>query len=182
MSYPPNYHSTTTTNPFGASEWAHGNGSGRGPPSLLGVLPYASEPSRNLISFVFTYDRDLMNSAVLGPKGQQYYVVATDSRRHVTPTTIIQPSSSSQQHARIDWHHDHPTVEWTGVMSRRRTRDFLGLSQDMRYVLISWFGCAWASTDDHFQSTHHDYRAFTICMGASGQSSLCEIVSYFCLG
>ncbi|KAH8827880.1 hypothetical protein DL96DRAFT_1123298 [Flagelloscypha sp. PMI_526] len=131
MSYNhPNYRASTSTNPFSL-----GNGNDQ---SIFGgsvPLPRVENNSSqhapsNTISFVFTYERDIMNSSVLGPRGQQYFVVATDSRKHLTPTTIIQ--STRGTHARVDWHQPHPTAEWNGVLERQRAGSFLRLTPDQK--------------------------------------------------
>ncbi|KAH8823338.1 hypothetical protein DL96DRAFT_1617276 [Flagelloscypha sp. PMI_526] len=137
MSYNSNYRLSTVTNPFSL-----GNGKDEvfvfdDCLPLPRVISNPPEPQSKMISFVFSYDQDILNSVVLGPKGQQYFVVATDARKHLTtPTTVIQ--STNGTHARIDWHQSHPTVEWIGVLERQTTGSFLRLTQDRKRRLMSF--------------------------------------------
>ncbi|KAH8831715.1 hypothetical protein DL96DRAFT_1779043 [Flagelloscypha sp. PMI_526] len=122
---------STTTNPF-----SFGNGKGDG--SMFGgsvPLPRVDHqspyPQSKTISFVFTYDHDILNSSVLGPKGRQYFAIGTDVGKHLmSPTTIIQ--SAEGTHARIEWRQPCPTVEWNGVLENQTTGEFLRLTPDQK--------------------------------------------------
>ncbi|KAH8818901.1 hypothetical protein DL96DRAFT_375040 [Flagelloscypha sp. PMI_526] len=128
---------STVTNPFSL-------GNGKDQVFVFGdslPLPRVNtnppDPQEKMISFIFTYDHDILNSVVLGPKGQQYFTVATDAQKHIrTPSTIIQ--SIQGTHARVDWHQPHPTVEWIGVLEKQRTGTFLRLALDRKRRLMSF--------------------------------------------
>ncbi|KAH8804294.1 hypothetical protein DL96DRAFT_1822668 [Flagelloscypha sp. PMI_526] len=128
---------STTTNPFSL-----GNGKDDAP-MFGGSVPLprvdhnSSHPQSKMISFVFTYDQDILNSSVLGPKGQQYFAIGTDVGRHLTtPTTIIQ--SSKGTHVRIEWSQPHSTVEWNGVLEKQRTGAFLRLTPDQKQRFMAF--------------------------------------------
>ncbi|KAH8823339.1 hypothetical protein DL96DRAFT_1683457 [Flagelloscypha sp. PMI_526] len=137
MSHNSDYRPSTITNPFSL-----GNGNDQvvvfeGSVPLPRVNNSPSDPQSKMISFVFSYDEDILNSVVLGPKGRQYFVVATDARKHlITATTIIQ--STQGTHARVDWHHSNPTVEWIGLLNKQRTGSFLRLTQDRKRRLMTF--------------------------------------------
>ncbi|KAH8823972.1 hypothetical protein DL96DRAFT_1468719 [Flagelloscypha sp. PMI_526] len=139
---------STITNPFFLG---NGNNQGfvfEGPVPLPRVNNNNLDPQSKMISFVFSYDQDILNSVVLGPKGQQYFVVATDARKHLaTPATIIQ--STRGTHARIDWHRSHPTVEWKGMLEKQRTGAFLRLTQDQQQRLMTFGGTQLAWWPSH---------------------------------
>ncbi|KAH8823987.1 hypothetical protein DL96DRAFT_243724 [Flagelloscypha sp. PMI_526] len=148
MSQNPDHRFSTSTNPFFLGNGENQAFTFEGPVPLPRVNNNLPDPQPKMVSFVFSYDQDILNSVVLGPKGQQYFVVATDTRKHLTtPSTIIQ--STRGTHARIDWHQSHPTVEWNGVLEKQRTGEFLRLTQDQNRRIMTFGGAQLAWWPSH---------------------------------
>ncbi|KAH8831712.1 hypothetical protein DL96DRAFT_1779026 [Flagelloscypha sp. PMI_526] len=128
---------STTTNPFSL-------GNGKDDASMFGgsvPLPKvdhkSSHPHSKMVSFVFTYEEDILNSSVLGPKGQQYFAIGTDVGKHLLIlTTIIQ--SANGTHARIEWGQPHSTVEWNGVLEKQTTGALLRLTPDRKQRFMTF--------------------------------------------
>jgi hypothetical protein len=122
------------TNPYGQGDWAgngngNGNGNNQGQPQLFGALPYSPpNPRPNIVSFVFTFDQDILNSMVLGPNGQHYYDITTDYRRPSAESTAVH-NFKTRSTARIDWG-GHVVVDWPHIVSRQRSADWLRLAPD----------------------------------------------------
>ncbi|KAF7357646.1 hypothetical protein MSAN_01361100 [Mycena sanguinolenta] len=97
-------------------------------PSMYGALPYApTAATPNVIRFDFlTSTRTVLNSVVNGPQSQTYFRVTTDST--AAGFSMVQ-NARHETIAIIEWR-KHPVVEICGVVSNRKTSQFLPLSPD----------------------------------------------------
>lgn len=125
-------------NPYAQSGWntsqSPGDGSDPRQTRIFGALPFSPPDSQpNIVSFVFTYDHDIMNSMVLGPNGQHYYTIATNLARPVPVQFTTVHNLKTQSTARLEWG-NHPVVEWPHIVSRQRSADWLRLSPDQMLV------------------------------------------------
>ncbi|KAF9477801.1 hypothetical protein BDN70DRAFT_945970 [Pholiota conissans] len=95
-------------------------------PPTYGALPPLDDKPASVLTFTFTsFNPDLFNCVVVGPKDRKYFEVRTQDNN-----TII--SKPGEQFASIQWAR-HPTVEARGILSRQLTKDFLKLSSDQTY-------------------------------------------------
>ncbi|KAH8831714.1 hypothetical protein DL96DRAFT_1779041 [Flagelloscypha sp. PMI_526] len=128
---------STTTNPFSLGNGKDDDSMFGGSVPLPRVDHNSPHPQSKMVSFVFTYEQDILNSSVLGPKGQQYFAIGTDVGKHLTtPTTIIQ--SAKGTHARIEWRQPHSTVEWSGILEKQRAGAFLRLTPDQKQRFMTF--------------------------------------------
>ncbi|KAL0947851.1 hypothetical protein HGRIS_013913 [Hohenbuehelia grisea] len=115
-------------NPYGQAGWpnAANRGMGGPPPSIFGALPYYTPPTRaNTLIFQFTsFNPDVMNCTVLGPKAQPYYRIVTDAP---TPGFTVFQNGTGKNFAFIEWR-SHPQVEIRGAVHKQRAGDLLPLS------------------------------------------------------
>ncbi|KAF7335221.1 hypothetical protein MSAN_02355400 [Mycena sanguinolenta] len=97
-------------------------------PSLLGALPFFSPASPpTLLSFTFaSFNPSILNSTVTGPQSRLYFRITTDSP--TAPCTAFFDATGNAV-AIIEWR-DQPVVEIRGILSKRRTSQWLALSQN----------------------------------------------------
>ncbi|KAJ7036176.1 hypothetical protein C8F04DRAFT_1233308 [Mycena alexandri] len=145
-------------NPYGQSGWpSNQNPNGLGSsasippqPSLFGLLPSAPSrtPEPNLLSFKFTsFNPNILNSAITGPRSRGYFRITTD-----TPTVgfTVFFDATGNPIAIIEWL-DQPVVEIRGILSKRRTSDWLALAQNGSHRKMEALGkhFVWAPGGDY---------------------------------
>ncbi|KAF8970311.1 hypothetical protein BDZ97DRAFT_2071784 [Flammula alnicola] len=107
-------------------------------PPTFGALPPLNDKPASVLSFEFTsFNPDVFNCIVTGPKNRKFFEVRTAGS-----TTVV--SKPGEEFASIQWAR-HPAVEARGVLARQLTKDFLKLSDDQTYrsMLIGGKLYAW---------------------------------------
>ncbi|KAF8970796.1 hypothetical protein BDZ97DRAFT_2044344 [Flammula alnicola] len=107
-------------------------------PPTFGALPPLNDKPASVLTFEFTsFNPNVFNCIVTGPKNRKFFEVRTAGG-----TTVV--SKPGEEFAFIQWN-QHPTVEARGVLARQLTKDFLKLSEDQTYrsMLISGKLYAW---------------------------------------
>ena len=104
------------------------------PPSVFGALPYPSDPNySSMISFYFTsFNPNILNCSVVGPRAQTYYRIVTDNEM---PGYTVIKNAEGRNVSLVEWQ-THPMIEVRGILSKQHVRTWLGLTNDRRLVLL----------------------------------------------
>ncbi|KAJ7457663.1 hypothetical protein B0H11DRAFT_1925092 [Mycena galericulata] len=108
-------------------------------PSVFGVLPYPTPPAPtptvpSLTTFTFSSPSgSILNSVVTGPQSQRFFRVTTDS---TTAGFSVVQNTRRESIAMIEWR-KHPVVEIIGTLSKRNSAQWLTLSPDKAYRLMT---------------------------------------------
>ena len=109
-------------NPF--ESWAQGQSATPSVPSVYGALPYPSDPS-TMTSFFFTsYNPNIFNCTVVGPKAQPYYNIVTDNQM---PGYTVVKNMEGKNVSLVEWQ-QHPSIEIRGMVSKQQVSNWLQLS------------------------------------------------------
>ena len=103
-------------------------------PTVFGALPYPSDPNySSMISFYFTsFNPNILNCSVVGPRAQTYYRIVTDDQM---PGYTIIKNGEGRNVSLVEWQ-THPMIEVRGILSKQHVRTWLGLTNDRRSVLL----------------------------------------------
>lgn len=103
-------------------------------PSIFGALPFAKPPSPpKFLTFRFTsFNPNILNCTVLGPKNRPYFQVLNDTP---TPGITLLQSMDGQGVAIIEWR-QAPIIEVRNIIQRRLVAQWIGLSQDRACVIM----------------------------------------------
>ena len=94
-------------------------------PSVFGALPYPADPS-SMHSFFFTsYNPNIFNCTIVGPKAQPAYQIVTDNSM---PGYSVVKNVQGHNVSLVEWQ-AHPAVEIRGMVSKQHVKDWLRLSQ-----------------------------------------------------
>ncbi|KAF7318820.1 hypothetical protein HMN09_00217300 [Mycena chlorophos] len=125
----------TNHNPY--STWGSTSSSGS---SIYGALPYPnspppSNPLPNLATFHITaFDPTILNSQVVGTSnGQVYYTISTDAQ--MAGYTVVK-RVDGQGVALVEWQR-HARVEVRGAVQKQDTKDWLKISRDQSYRMMT---------------------------------------------
>ncbi|KAF9474790.1 hypothetical protein BDN70DRAFT_898698 [Pholiota conissans] len=143
-----------TSNPYAQAGWynpqnplsinnAPWNPNASHPPTY-GALPPLDYRPASVLAFTFaSFNPDVFNCIVTGPKDKKYFDIRSNSGN----TIIMKPGG---QLASIHWDR-HPSVEVTGILPRQYTKDFLKLSSDHTYrdMVIGNKVYAWIPRGSH---------------------------------
>ncbi|KAJ7691007.1 hypothetical protein B0H17DRAFT_935402 [Mycena rosella] len=148
-------------NPYAQGGWPNTENPNASPPrgtipqpSIFGALPYptpVSSPtpaSSPFITFRFTsLSPTILDSVVLGPQSRTHFHIITDAP--MVGFTII-CDSANQPTIIIEWV-EHPIIEIRGILSKRRTSNWLVLSADNSYRTMTASGrtFAWGADGDY---------------------------------
>ncbi|KAJ7627011.1 hypothetical protein FB45DRAFT_835313 [Roridomyces roridus] len=108
-------------------------------PSIFGALPYASTPTSpgpppTFMSFRFTtFNPTILDSTVVGPKAQAYFLSNTDTP---SPGFTVVHNSANKPIIVIQWAR-HPVIEICDILSKRHTSKWLTLSPDKSFRTMS---------------------------------------------
>ncbi|TFK35940.1 hypothetical protein BDQ12DRAFT_756510 [Crucibulum laeve] len=119
-------------------------------PPTFGALPAASNALPTILEFKFTsYNPDIMNCLVYGPRNAQYFTISTDD---TFPDTTTISKQGSQVVAVIEWHR-HPIVEVKGQIPKQRAAQWMPLSenQSSREMNVNGKQFAWVPQGSSLQ-------------------------------
>ncbi|KAJ6582934.1 hypothetical protein DFH09DRAFT_911733 [Mycena vulgaris] len=138
---------SNTHNPNAQSNQAWGTS-----PSVYGALPYSTPPSAtpNFLTFTFSpLDGTILNSLVIGPHSRTYFRVTTDSTS--SGYSVVQ-NPKLESVTLIEWR-SHPIVEIRDLVSKRSTSQWLALSPDKTYRIMSARGrnFRWTPNTDYIE-------------------------------
>ncbi|KAJ7732760.1 hypothetical protein DFH07DRAFT_780867 [Mycena maculata] len=127
-------------NPFSQGGW-NGGGSSSGTvpqPSIFGALPYPTQNAvPTLLPFRITsFNPTILQSTITGANLVPYFRVRTDTP---TPGFTVVHNAANEPTIVIEWAR-HPVVEIRGVVSKRRTKEWLVLSADKTYRTMRALG------------------------------------------
>ncbi|KAJ7500031.1 hypothetical protein FB451DRAFT_1335034 [Mycena latifolia] len=145
-------------NPYAQGGWSssHNSNAASNPswatPSVYGALPYATPPATTPQFIVFTFsplDGTILNSLVIGPRSQTYFRVTTDSTS--TGFSVIQ-NPKLESVTLVEWR-THPIVEIRDIVSKCSTSQWLALSPDRTYRVMSARGrnFRWTPSVDYIE-------------------------------
>ncbi|KAJ7816084.1 hypothetical protein B0H14DRAFT_3111716 [Mycena olivaceomarginata] len=100
-------------------------------PPIFGALPFVTpNPLPMFVSFRFTsFSPSILNSTVMGPHGQTYFRVSTDSS---TPGFTAITNAANQPTVIIEWAR-HPVFEIRGIVPEQQSSQWLVLAPEKRY-------------------------------------------------
>ncbi|KAJ6514118.1 hypothetical protein DFH09DRAFT_941203 [Mycena vulgaris] len=146
-------------NPFAQSGWSNSYNpqSTNHPtwgtvPSVYGALPYSTPPpaAPRFITFTLSpLDGTILNSLVIGPQSRTYFRVTTDS---TSSGYSVVRNSQLESVTLVEWR-SHPIIEVRDAVSKRRTSQWLALSPDKDYRVMSARGrnFRWTPNGDYIE-------------------------------
>ncbi|KAJ4473151.1 hypothetical protein J3R30DRAFT_3296931 [Lentinula aciculospora] len=143
-----------STNPF-FSAWAYGAGSS----SVFGALPASEFTTADFQMYYFTtMNPSILSCTLTKSNGQPQYYITTDSW---LPGYTQFKSVEGQSMVLIEWNSRAAEVEIRGALRKQYASDFLQLSRDRRFRIMTFGGeqYAWVARDT------------TICMYKVNSSS-----------
>ncbi|KAJ6614596.1 hypothetical protein B0H10DRAFT_1803113 [Mycena sp. CBHHK59/15] len=127
-------------NPYAQGGWSNSfnhnavNNPSSGASPLYGVLPYVTSPTLTFLTFNFSsLDGTILDSEIVGPHSRTYFRVSTDST--TSGFSVIQ-NAKQESVALIEWK-THPVIEIRGIVSKRTSAQWLPLSPDKTYRMMS---------------------------------------------
>ncbi|KAJ2925400.1 hypothetical protein H1R20_g11673, partial [Candolleomyces eurysporus] len=126
--------------PFEAWSQASGSAQSQGP-SVFGALPYPADPS-TMTSFFFTsYNPNIFNCTVVGPKAQPCYQIVTDDQM---PGYTVVKDMEGKNVSLIEWQ-KQPFIEIRGMVSKQAIGTWLRLSpnKDSRAMEVRGMKYMW---------------------------------------
>ncbi|KAJ7108733.1 hypothetical protein C8R44DRAFT_834116 [Mycena epipterygia] len=121
-------------------------------PSVYGALPYSTPPIAipNFLRFTFSpLDGTILNALVMGPQSRTYFRISTDSTS--SGFSVVQ-NSKLESVALVEWR-SHPIVEIQNIVSKRSSSQWLELSPDRTYRVMSARGrnFRWTPNEGHIE-------------------------------
>ncbi|KAJ7668025.1 hypothetical protein B0H17DRAFT_950228 [Mycena rosella] len=130
-------------NPFAQGGWSNSynsnavnNNQWGTSPSVYGALPYSTPPTTTPQFITFTFsplDGTILNSIVIGPHSRTYFRITTDSTS--SGFSVVQ-NPKLESVTLVEWR-NHPIVEVRDIVSKRSTSQWLALSSDKTYRVMS---------------------------------------------
>ncbi|KIM46773.1 hypothetical protein M413DRAFT_63589 [Hebeloma cylindrosporum] len=122
------------------------NGVGQ-PPSVFGALPYPSDPNySSMVTFYFTsFNPNILNCSVVGPRAQTYYRIVTDNQM---PGYSVIKNAEGRNVSLVEWQ-TLPMIEVRGVLAKQHVRTWLGLTSDRssRTMTVRGMQYTWSPSD-----------------------------------
>ncbi|KAE9396702.1 hypothetical protein BT96DRAFT_921966 [Gymnopus androsaceus JB14] len=135
------------SNPF--ASWASTRGSGDSAPSVFGALPAAFQTTTSdFMTFYFTsLNTTILNCTLTGPNGQPHFYIATDSS---LPGYTVFRTPDGRNVALVEWNPHGAQVEIRGALQKQLASQFIRLSPDRRFRIMSFGGqdYAWVPRDN----------------------------------
>ncbi|KAJ6573218.1 hypothetical protein DFH09DRAFT_916159, partial [Mycena vulgaris] len=120
--------------------------------SVYGALPYSTPPPAppRFITLTFSpLDGTILNSLVIGPQSRTYFRVTTDS---ISSGYSVVQNPQLESITLVEWR-SHPILEIRDVVSKRKTSQWLALSPDKSYRVMSARGRTfrWTPNGDYIE-------------------------------